>query len=115
MPEYVRVRDRHTGHEYDVVAGAVNPEDHEVLESYPPSRGWPRPAKFRTDKAGVPQAGPSLSWTRERLDEHASLQGIDVSGAAPKADVLAAIDAASQTPPTGEDDPATDPGATTTE
>ena len=54
MPEYVRVRDRHTGHEYDVVATAVSGYDHEVLTDYPPSRGWPRPAKFRTDKAGRP-------------------------------------------------------------
>ena len=115
MPEYVRVRDRHTGHEYDVVATAVSGDDHEVLTDYPPSRGWPRPAKFRTDKAGAAQTGPSLSWTRERLDEHAALQGIDVTGAANKAEVLAAIDAASQTPPTGEDNQATGNGATTTE
>lgn len=50
--EFVRVRDKDTGHEYDVAATAVDPAAHEVLKDYPPNlTGIPRPAKHRTDKA----------------------------------------------------------------
>ena len=52
MIEFVRVRDKDTGHEYDVVASAVDPEAHEILPDYPPNdTGYARPAKIRTDKA----------------------------------------------------------------
>lgn len=59
MPTWLRVRDRDTGHEYDlherdrrVRLGLVD-----VLPRYPPNTGAsarPRPAKHRTDKSGRP-------------------------------------------------------------
>ena len=53
--EFVRVRDKDTGHEYDVAASAVDPKAHEVLTDYPPNlTGIARPAKHRTDKAAQP-------------------------------------------------------------
>lgn len=53
--DYVRVRDKDTGHEYDVVVSAVDPAAHEVLKDYPANdTGQPRPAKHRTDKAAKP-------------------------------------------------------------
>lgn len=67
MPTFVRVRDKDTGHEYD-----LSPQDSrvrdgvvEVLEDYPQNTGAsarPRPAKHRTDKTGRPitrKAAPS--------------------------------------------------------
>jgi hypothetical protein len=58
--EFVRVRDKDTGHEYDVVATAVDPKAHEVLKDYPENlTGLPRPAKHRTTtKATAPAAKP---------------------------------------------------------
>lgn len=50
--QFVRVRDKATGHEYDVVESAVDPEAHEVLKDYPENTtGVPRPAKHRITKA----------------------------------------------------------------
>lgn len=112
MPNYIRVRDTSTGHEYDVVEGSQNATDHVVLDGYPPSRGWPRPAKYRTDKGGNVITDRS---TRAEIYAHASQQGIDVTGAATKAEALALIEAASQTPPTGEDHQAGETADTTTE
>lgn len=57
MPEWVRVRDKDTGHEYDVAASAVRADAHEVLADYAPNVGSTaraRPAKHRVDKAGKP-------------------------------------------------------------
>jgi len=65
--EFVRVRDKDTGHEYDVVATAVDPEAHEVLKDYPPNlTGIPRPAKHRTDKAAAsaPKTAPAGRTTK---------------------------------------------------
>ena len=54
---FVRCRDLSTGHEYDVVATAVDPDAQEVLTKYPPNlTGIPRPAKHRTTKATTPAA-----------------------------------------------------------
>lgn len=53
MTTFVRVRDRDTGHEYDVAEQAVDKAVHEVLKGYPTS-DRARPAKHRTDKAGRP-------------------------------------------------------------
>jgi hypothetical protein len=60
MPEWVRVRDKDTGHEYDVAPSAVRDDAHEVLEDYPPNSGTtarPRPPKHRVDKDGKPATG----------------------------------------------------------
>lgn len=57
---WVRVRDRSTGHEYDVAGSAVDPDAHVRVNApaaYPDlHRGRPRPIKFRTDMAGRPVA-----------------------------------------------------------
>jgi hypothetical protein len=51
---FVRVKDLSTGHEYDVVESAVDPEAQKVLTDYPPNlTGQARPAKHRTTKAGT--------------------------------------------------------------
>lgn len=53
--EFIRVRDKDTGHEYDVVT--PDPAAHEVLSKYPPNlTGYPRPAKHRLTKATTPAA-----------------------------------------------------------
>ena len=55
--QFVRVKDTSTGHEYDVVESAVDPDAHEVLTKYPPNlTGIPRPAKHRIIKATAPAA-----------------------------------------------------------
>ena len=35
MPDYLRVRENGTGHEYSVVASAVEPDNHKVLDDEP--------------------------------------------------------------------------------
>ncbi len=55
---WVRVRDKTTGHEYDVAEGAINPAAHEKLNSsaYPDLTGeldLPRPDKYRVTKDGT--------------------------------------------------------------
>lgn len=57
MPTWIRVRDRATGHEYDVADSAFNPDAHERLSKsqFPNVSGLyarSRPAKHRTDKSG---------------------------------------------------------------
>lgn len=60
MPRFTRVRDRDTGHEYDVPPSAFDPDVHVKVNApsrYPDLSGpgaRPRPAKHRTDKAGQP-------------------------------------------------------------
>jgi len=55
--QFVRVKDTSTGHEYDVVDTAVDPDAQEVLTKYPPNlTGIPRPAKHRITKATTPAA-----------------------------------------------------------
>ena len=59
MPEWVRCRDRDTGHEFDLSPEDIRVQDGsvEVLEDYPEnasSTAQPRPAKYRVDKAGQP-------------------------------------------------------------
>lgn len=62
MPDpinWVRVRDKGTGHEYDVAEGNVDEEIHEPLKAYPIHRSPdPRPAKHRVGKNGRAYAGP---------------------------------------------------------
>jgi hypothetical protein len=58
--EFVRVRDKATGHEYDVVASAVDGAAHEVLTDYPPNvTGVARPAKHRAHKKATTSAAVS--------------------------------------------------------
>lgn len=59
-PQFVRVRDRVTGDEYDVLETSIDPEAHEVVKSdqYPPSL-QAREAKSRTDLAGKPAPKPA--------------------------------------------------------
>lgn len=55
MAAWVRVRDKDTGHEYDLSArdSRVKHGVVEVLNDYPPNTGRsPRPAKHRTTKTG---------------------------------------------------------------
>lgn len=59
MPTWIRVRDKQTGHEYDVApnAHAIRSGAVEVLADYPKNSGLtarPRPVKHRTSKAGKP-------------------------------------------------------------
>ena len=54
----------------------------------------PTPGKPRTDLAGVPVTEKS---THDEIDAHAAEHGIDLTGAATKADKLAAIAAADET------------------
>lgn len=59
-PRWVRVRDKDTGHEYDIAPSVFDPAAHTRLNApvaYPDLYGdtaRPRPAKHRTDKAGQP-------------------------------------------------------------
>lgn len=64
MPEWVRCRDRDTGHEFDLSPEDIRVQDGsvEVLEDYPEnasSTAQPRPAKYRVDKAGQPLTAAS--------------------------------------------------------
>lgn len=57
MPTWVRVRDKTTGHEYDVAPGAVRKDQHVVLEDYEQnasSTAEARPAKTRQPKGQAP-------------------------------------------------------------
>lgn len=50
--EFVRYRSPDTGHEYDVAASSVAPDDPNILTDYPPNEtGLPRPPKHRILKA----------------------------------------------------------------
>lgn len=50
---WMRVRDKATGHEYDVAAGAFDPSAHEDMQRYHSDRD-PHPPKHRTNLAGQP-------------------------------------------------------------
>lgn len=46
MPKYTRVKDKATGHEYDVLSHKVNPEKHDRVDvKRYPEVSRPRPAK----------------------------------------------------------------------
>lgn len=68
MPDFVRVRDKSTRHEYDVPA--KHPKIGTDLEPLNDPKRWPdlsgvharpRPAVYRTDKAGAPAPSPTGS------------------------------------------------------
>ena len=51
--QFVRVRDKDTGHEYDVIVSAVDDAAHTVLKDYPSNQtGQVRPPKHRILTAG---------------------------------------------------------------
>lgn len=57
MPDFIRVRDKDTGHEYDVADSAIDPKAHEILKDYPPNdTGLPRPAKHRVNAKAAKSA-----------------------------------------------------------
>lgn len=64
-PTWLWVRDKQTGHEYDVAPEAFNDAAHEDL-SRPSYSTYPRPAKTRVGKDGDPAAAPT---TRTRKQE----------------------------------------------
>jgi hypothetical protein len=68
MPEFVRVRDKDTGHEYSVVHVKDN---HEVLEKKNPlnARGKPYPAKHKTSVAKKAAASKSSKSSTSSGDE----------------------------------------------
>lgn len=59
-PRWVRVRDKATGHTYDLAPSQIRQDAHERVnapKAYPDLYGdgdQPRPPKFRTTKAGQP-------------------------------------------------------------
>lgn len=71
MPTWVRVKDRGTGHEYDVDESALIPEVHVRLNkpAFPDLSGpyaRPRPAKHNTTKAGRPANAGGQKATEEK-------------------------------------------------
>jgi len=64
---FIRVRDKATGHEYDIPAGTFDEDLHAKVnapKAYPDLSGTtarPRPIKFRTTKAGQPATTPKES------------------------------------------------------
>lgn len=92
---YIRVRDRRTGHEYDVLEEQVNDTKHEVLKRFEPS-SRPRAAKPLISKGGgSTQPGPRDGDLSERntlpeLQNAARDAGID-PGDLTKKQILAAL------------------------
>lgn len=76
MTTWVRVRDRDTGHEYDVAESAFRPEVHVKVNKpaqYPDLSGpaaRPRPAKHSTDKAGRPATRAVSQSATEEKENH---------------------------------------------
>ena len=74
-PAWIRVTDRDTGHQYDVVSAAFDPAAHIKVNA---PRQWPdlygpgarpRPAKHRVGKGGQPQStAPSTSTSTSTSD-----------------------------------------------
>lgn len=67
MPAFMRVRDKSTGHEFDISPRAFDEELHtrvQATRQYPDLTGptaRPRPVKYRTTKAGQPATTPKES------------------------------------------------------
>lgn len=67
MPTFIRVRDKSTGHTYDIDERSFREDKHLKINApkqYPDLTGpgaRPRPAKHRTDKAGQPATAPKES------------------------------------------------------
>ena len=74
MTDFIRVRDRESGHEYDLPETAFRedahvkvhaPKQYPALTSPSARRVTARPAKHRTTKAGEPTAGSGDTNTEE--------------------------------------------------
>ncbi len=66
MPTWTRVRDKATGHEYDVAN--VRDDKHELIKDYPENEGTtarPRPIKFRVRKDGKPTPTAAAAKNKE--------------------------------------------------
>lgn len=76
MTTWVRVKDRSTGHEYDVAESAFRPEAHVRVNKpaqYPDLSGAghrPRRAKHNTDKAGNRSATRAVSQSATEEKEN---------------------------------------------
>lgn len=82
MPEWVRCRDRDTGHEFDLSPEDIRVQDGsvEVLEDYPENTGLtaqPRPAKYRVDKSGQPLAGDEPPADEEPVEDTEAVESAD--------------------------------------
>jgi len=95
---YVRVKNRSTGHEYDVLEQQVDHDKHEVLDQdrYP-IVGRPRPAKPRVGKGGG-SAELTARSSRPRLEAAAKSVGVDPADFTNKQQIFDAIVAAKSTP-----------------
>lgn len=95
MPEFVRVRDKATGHQYTLGASTVEAEPHlyEVLKKPAvDTQGVPLPAKPNLQRgAAAASDEPSEKWTVKKIDAYAEERGIDLSNASTKADKLSLI------------------------
>ena len=69
MPEYVRVKDKATGHEFSLPEGAFDPDDVTVLKKDATDPGGdPLPVKYKTtvaDAAGS-KSGRSAATDKEK-------------------------------------------------
>lgn len=66
MPEFVRVRDNDTKHEYTVVASAVDPEAHTVLdEPALDETEAPLPPKHHESKQSSNKSGQKAATEKE--------------------------------------------------
>jgi hypothetical protein len=68
------------------------------------------PTSAGREVLALSDGAPSLSWTREQLDDHAAALGIDGSALSNKGEVLAAIDG-TQVPQSTPESGSTGPGA----
>lgn len=85
ITRYVRVKDRRTGHEYDVLEQQVDEKKHEVLDrEHYPVTSRPRPAKPNRSKGGgsarsrsTDPAELTIKTSRPELVVAAEAAGID--------------------------------------
>lgn len=81
MPiRYVRVRDKKTNHEYDVVAERVDKNKHTVIDDSPRSRPLPaKPFRGKGGESATAQRKYSARTKREELVEAAEAAGLTVT------------------------------------
>jgi hypothetical protein len=82
MPEWVRCRDRDTGHEFDLSPEDIRVQDGsvEVLKDYPENSGLtaqPRPAKYRVDKSGQPASTVESTADELSADDTEAVESAD--------------------------------------
>ena len=108
MPEYVRVKDKDTRHEYSVVASAVDPEFHTVLKKDAANAdGTPLPAKHyvdlssRTDLYESRTVGDLKDELARRNATRPADAQLEVGGQGNKPDLIAALIADDEENPDG--------------